>query len=172
MRQPGRRRTAARKTAPAAHAAAVRAVLKDFRVIFSSVRKHFAWLEHACGIGGAQVWAMAVLAARPGLRVGDLAASLSIHQSTASNLLEKLLRRRLARRRRDGRDRRVVRLELTQKGRALLRRAPRPLEGVLPDALARLPHRALARLDTDLRRLIRTMQVRDGRAAYLPLADL
>lgn len=159
-------------TGPAARAAEVRAALKHFRVIFSSVRRHFAEVERACGVGGAQVWALAVMAARPGLRVGDLAEWLSIHQSTASNLVDKLIRRGFARRRRDGADRRVVRLELTAKGRRLIGRAPRPLEGVLPEALTRLPPDALARLDADLALLIRTMQLKDDGAAYTPLAHL
>jgi len=154
------------------HDGAVTAVLKDFRIILGSVRKHFAWLEKSCGVGGAQVWALAVMAARPGLRVGDLADALSIHQSTASNLLEKLVSQRLAKRRPDDRDRRVVRLELTAKGLQLLQRAPRPLEGVLPDALKHLPTAALRRLKLDLDALIRTMQVKDDRAAFTPLADL
>jgi DNA-binding MarR family transcriptional regulator len=157
---------------PAPRAAEVRAALKHFRVIFSSVRRHFAVVERACGVGGAQVWALAAMAARPGLRVGDLAESLSIHQSTASNLVDKLIRRGFARRRRDRVDRRVVRLELTAKGRRLIGRAPRPLEGVLPDALKRLPPAALARLDAELALLIRTMQLKDDRAAYTPLAHL
>lgn len=161
----------AKKIAPARGAAA-KAVLRDFRIIFSSVRKHFAWLERSCGIGGAQVWALAVMAKRPGLRVSDLAVALAIHQSTASNLLEKLIRRRLARRRRDLSDRRVVRLELTAQGRRLTRRAPRPVEGVLPDALGRLPASALKRLKSDLGALILKMQNKDERAAYTPLADL
>lgn len=155
-----------------AHAASVKATLKNFRIVFSSVRKHFAWLEQSCGIGGASVWALAVIGKTPGMRVTDLAESLSIHQSTASNLLERLIREGYAKRRRDTEDQRVVRLELTAKGRKLLQRAPQPVEGVLPDALARLPADVLERLKVDLDALIQAMQVKDDRAAFRPLADL
>lgn len=173
MSQPKKRaKSAPRKTAAASHAASVAAALKNFRIIFSSVRRHFAWLESACGIGGAQVWALAVMAARPGLRVSDLAETLLIHQSTASNLLDRLIRQGYAKRWRDEVDQRVVHLEVTAKGKQLLRRAPRPVEGVLPDALGRLPAAVLLRLQSDLDVLIRTMQVKDDRAAYKPLADL
>ena len=161
-----------RATSASRRAAAVQRALRQFRVIFSSVRSHFAWLERACGIGGAQVWALAVVARRPGIRVGELAAALSIHQSTASNLLDRLLRSRFVRRHRDARDRRVARLEVTARGRGVLRRAPQPIEGVLPDALDRIPAAALARLGRDLDAVIRTMRVKDERAAYTPLADL
>ncbi|TAK41553.1 MAG: MarR family transcriptional regulator [Betaproteobacteria bacterium] len=151
---------------------AVHEVLGAFRVIFGSVRRHFAWLESACGVGGAQIWALAVMAKRPGLRVGDLAEALSIHQSTASNLAERLIRQGLAKRRRDGGDQRVVHLELSARGRSLLKRAPRPLQGVLPDALERLPAGTLRRLKADLGVLVRSLHAKDDRAAYLPLADL
>ena len=153
-------------------ATAVREVLGAFRVIFSSVRKHFARLESACGVGGAQVWALAVVAKQPGLRVGDLAEALSIHQSTASNLVDRLIRQGLAKRRRDGADQRVVRLELSARGKSLLKRAPHPLQGVLPDVLERLPAGTLRRLKADLGVLVRSLHAKDDRAAYTPLADL
>lgn len=159
--------TRARRNDDAAHQ-----VLREFRVIFGAVRRHFASVERAAGIGGAQLWALAVVAQRPGLRVSDLAAALSIHQSTASNLLQRLVREGLAVRRRDASDHRVVRLDATPKGRRLVALAPQPFSGVLPDALGRLPARTLARLSVDLRSIIRAMQRKDPRAAYIPLADL
>lgn len=146
--------------------------LKKFRVIYGTVRKHSRSMERACGVGGAQVWALAVIARRPGLRVTEFARELSIHPSTASNLLDKLERAGYVHRSRSADDHRVVELQLTEAGRALLARAPQPHSGVLTHALEQLPDSLLQRLIEDLRAVIDRMQVKDERAATQPLTDL
>lgn len=148
------------------------AVLRQFRVIFRSVKKHFQVIEKQCGIGGSQLWALATVSARPGIRVTELARQLSIHQSTASNLIEQMTRLDLLRRERDTVDQRVVRLHATARGAELLTRAPQPLTGVLPDALAQLDATELAALQASLARLLQVMRVRDESAEHTPLADL
>ena len=148
------------------------AVLRQFRVIFRSVKKHFQVIEKQCGIGGSQLWALAAVSARPGIRVTELARELSIHQSTTSNLIEQMTRLDLLRRERDSVDQRVVRLHPTERGAALLARAPQPLIGVLPDALAQLDATDVAALQASLARLLQVMRVRDESAEHVPLADL
>ena len=61
--------------------------LQSFRIIFRSVRRHFHEVEEQCGISGSQLWALSVVAQSPGIRVKDLARSMAIQQSTASNLV-------------------------------------------------------------------------------------
>ncbi|MCS6785739.1 MAG: MarR family transcriptional regulator [Thiobacillaceae bacterium] len=146
--------------------------LRQFRLIYGAVRKHSREMERACGVGGAQVWALAVLARSPGLRVTELAQRLSIHPSTASNLLDKLERAGYVRRSRQAQDQRVVELSLTEAGRALLARAPQPWSGVLTHALEQLPEASLQRLVADLREVTGRLQVADARAAGKPLTEL
>ncbi|UUZ48594.1 MarR family winged helix-turn-helix transcriptional regulator [Massilia sp. B-10] len=78
------------------------------------------------GIGGAQVWALSVIAQQPGIGVSELARVLDIHQSTASNLVKTLLERSLVETSRDGPDRRAVALRIGRAGRAVLDKAPTP----------------------------------------------
>src|SRR5712691_5097431 len=66
------------------------AVLEQFRILFKSIRRHYHHVERRAGISGAQLWALAEVAADPGVKVGHLARTLAIHQSTASNLLHRL----------------------------------------------------------------------------------
>jgi DNA-binding MarR family transcriptional regulator len=110
------------------------------------------------------------LFAEPGQRVSQLSQVLSIHPSTASNLLDKLERKALVRRERAGPDQRVVRLYLTDSGAALLGHAPRPAQGALTDALLRQSDQVLAELDADLARLVAAMRVKDESAALQPLS--
>ncbi len=123
-------------------------------------------------MSGAQLWALAELQARPGLKISELATVLSVHLSTASNLLDRLEAKALVRRQRGTKDQRVVRVYLTPAGQRVLRKAPKPAEGIIPDALHRMPRDALGRLDRDLEKLLRLTRIRDRRAAMKPLADL
>ena len=65
-------------------------VLMLFRVIFKSATKHFSEVERSAGISGASLWASAEISDASELTVKGLAKAMSIHQSTASNLLDKL----------------------------------------------------------------------------------
>jgi DNA-binding MarR family transcriptional regulator len=147
-------------------------VLKKFRQILKSTKKYFQRIEEQCGVSGAQLWVLWELSQTPGLRVSDLAMTLSIKQPSASNLVERLERQMLITRRRGDSDRRVVRLYLTQRGEQLIARAPMPAQGVLPDALSHLPSNALRDLDANLAQLLKLMKIRDKAAAMTPLSDL
>jgi DNA-binding MarR family transcriptional regulator len=129
-------------------------VLRRFRVLFNSVRRHFGATESKVGLSGAQVWALGVVAEHPGIGVNDLADAMDVHQSTASNLLRTLTTQGLVLVERDETDKRAVRLKATAKGRKILKDAPGPYTGLLPDALLALDPRILKRLDRDLATLI------------------
>lgn len=147
-------------------------VLRALRLVFSSVQKHNQWIEQRCGIGGAQLWALWEVAETQDLRVSDLARRLSIHQSTASNLLDKLTNQGLVRRERSGPDQRVVYLRLTEKGRELISAAPRPAQNVIIDALQQIPDEALQQLDAGLAVLVQHLKVKDKSAEMKSLYDL
>ena len=112
------------------NALAAREALRQFRVIFGAVRQHFQAVEKACGVSGAQIWAMAALRQTPGMKVSELAQTLSIHASTASNLLDKIEKSGLIRRERNSVDQRVVRRCRMARGRAV--RLQRRLRLALP----------------------------------------
>ncbi|MEO7496184.1 MAG: MarR family winged helix-turn-helix transcriptional regulator [Massilia sp.] len=158
------------RPAGASNAAQAR-VLRQFRLVFNTVKTHFRQVERDVGLGGAQVWALSVIRDTPGIGVSDLARALDIHQSTASNLVKALQARGLVETRRDGADRRAVALHIGAAGEAVLSKAPAPFAGVLPDALAGLDAATLARMEADLARLIALLAA-DPAAAEVPLADL
>ena len=147
-------------------------VLELFRIVFKSVRRHYQSVEQRAGIRGAQLWALAQIAEQPGIRVGDLARALAIHQSTASNLLRDLEASALITRKRLRHDQRTVRLYPTARAAGILRRAPRPLIGVLQQALADLPAEHLDALQLQLLRLISTMPAQAAEARRIPLSEI
>ena len=151
---------------------AAREALRQFRVIFGAVRQHFKAIEKACGVSGAQIWAMAALRQTPGMKVSELAQALSIHASTASNLLDKIEKAGMIRRERNTVDQRVVKLYLTAAGEKALEKAPQPLTGILTHALGQLPDTSLDRLNQDLATLIAHMGDINTRDAQKPLSEL
>ena len=146
-------------------------VLRQFRIVFNAVKVHFRQVETAAGIGGAQVWALSVIQARPGIGVSELGRAMDVHQSTASNLVKPRLEREMVLAVKDTADRRALGLHLTAAGERVLRSAPAPFSGVLPDALAGLDARTLGRLERDLGKLIAALEA-DRSGAEIPLSDM
>jgi DNA-binding MarR family transcriptional regulator len=146
-------------------------VLQRFRQVFTAARAHYQQVEKQVGIGGAQVWALGVIASQPGIGVGGLARAMHVHQSTASNLVRALTERGLVAAVREGADKRAVQLRLQPDGMALLAKVPGPFTGLLPQALGQLDTATLERLQADLTTLIHAMGIGDD-APGLPIAQL
>ncbi len=112
-----------------------RMILRLVRIVQSGMQS----IDPGQNLSGSQFWALWQISAQPGLRVGDLAESLHIHQSTASNLLDKLELRGLVRRERTSEDNRVVRLYLTEAAVKVVAAIPGPMQGRLRHRLREVP---------------------------------
>lgn len=163
-----------KKKAPKARARADlnSAVLRSFRIIYGSVREHFRKVEQSCGVSGSQLWILHEVRQAEGIGVSDLAARLSIHQSTCSLLVDKLVRAKLIAKTPSKTDHRRVGLALSMRGRRVLKRAPGPPEGVLPEAVACLSTATVRNLYRGLQAVIGGLDIRDDGAAGTPLSDL
>lgn len=146
-------------------------VLRRFRLVFNAIKSHFKEVEKRSGIGGAQLWALSVVRGQPGITVSALAKAMDVHQSTASNLVKGLVALEMLEVHRSGADRRAALLKVGAAGLRVLRRAPGPFSGVLPEALRRLDAATLERLDEDLALLLEVIDA-DERAARVPLSEM
>ncbi len=147
-------------------------VLKRFRIIFGSVRQHFRDVEETCGVTGSQLWILQEVEKTPGIGISELAERLAIHQSTCSQLIEKLVTHGLIIKERSKEDQRRVGLRLTENAASILKKAPGPAEGILPEALQALPETALLALDKSLIDVIEQLSTKDDRLAERPLSEL
>jgi DNA-binding MarR family transcriptional regulator len=147
-------------------------VLKSFRLIYGSVRHHFREVQRTCGISGSQLWILHELHRADGIGVSDLADKLAIHQSTCSQLVDKLVSAGYVMKHRHREDQRRVELRVSARGKRTLARAPGPAEGILPEAIAELTPTEVRALYRSLQRVIRALDIRDADAAETPLADL
>lgn len=143
--------------------------LKKLRIVIRAAQRHSSWIERKCGVSGAQLWIMQELHETPGLRVGEIAGQLAIHQTTMSNLLDTLEKRGYVVKTRDPEDQRVVKLALSKKGANLLAEAPKPARGLLPEALRKMTSEQRLQLDQGLQGLIDSIDVLDEGFGLQPL---
>lgn len=143
-------------------------VLQKFRVIMRTAQRHSAWIGKQCGVNGAQLWVMQELYETPGIRIGEIANRLAIHQTTASNLLDVLNKRGYIIKSQDPDDKRATRLALSDAGMTLLERAPKPARGLLQQALLQLNPSQLLQLDAGMGALLDNINtIDDGYALEL-----
>ena len=144
-------------------------ILKSLRIIFRSIQAHSRLVEKESGVSSAQLWMMWELSNTPGMKVTELASVLTIHQSTCSNILDKLQQKGLVRRERSGPDQRAVHLHLTEKGVKLLAEAPKPAQGTIAFVLQNLPYEVLTNMNESLAYLVGALHVTEKDAELKPL---
>ena len=147
-------------------------VLQQFRVIYGTMRQYFRTLEQCGGLPGSQMWILQEVERTPAVGVTELAQRLGIHQSTCSQLVDRLVGQGYLEKQKAANDRRRVGLILAASGRALIARLPGPAEGVLPAGLASLPEVALKTLHINLAGLVVHLQETDEQFARIPLAEM
>ena len=144
-------------------------ILKSLRIIFRSIQAHSRLVEKESGVSSAQLWMMWELSNTPGMKVTELASVLTIHQSTCSNILDKLQQKGLVIRERSGPDQRAVHLHLTEKGTKRLAEAPKPAQGAIAFVLQNLPYEVLTNMNESLAYLVGALHVTDKDAELKPL---
>lgn len=157
------------KAKKTAHPVTPLSALQRFRILIRTAQRHSQWVERQSGVTGAQLWALQELSESPGLRVGELANRMALHQSTTSNMVDRLESAGLLRKERTSADQRVVRLYLTEAGVNLLERAPSPARGVLPEALRQMDEAGLTSLQHELDQLLRKIKHLDDGFGMQPL---
>ncbi len=144
-------------------------VLQQLRIVMRLAGNHSAQVERSTGIPGAQLWALHEVAQADGLSVGELAQRLRVHQTTVSNLLNRLEAAALVRKGRSPDDQRIVHIHLTAAGRKALRVAAAPARGLLPNVLDGMSAAQLRKVHDGLAVLVDCLGGFDAVLAAKPL---
>jgi DNA-binding MarR family transcriptional regulator len=147
-------------------------VLQQFRVIYGTMRQYFREVEASCGLPGAQMWVLQEVERSPEIGVTELAGRLGIHQSTCSQLVDKLVAKDCLIKKKQSKDQRRVGLCLASVGIQAIAALPGPAEGVLPEALVAIPPVVLKTLNINLAELICHLPGKDEAFASMPLAEM
>jgi len=147
----------------------IQKVTQHLRILFKAVQAHSKFVEKTCGLSSAKLWMLYEMYTNPGLKVSQLAAALTIHPSTCSNMLDKLELKGLLVRDRSKTDQRAVHLFLTDEGIKLLDQAPQPAQGELSRALEKLSEEHLIELEKGLDGLVHVLKSKDDSAGMVPI---
>lgn len=124
--------------------------------------KHLAQRHH---LTGPQLVCLRQIQRAGEITPGELAKSVSLSQGTVTGILERLEARGLVSPSRDPRDRRRLRVSLTEKGEETIRSAPSPLQEDFIARLAALPEGEQAMIDWVLSRVVEMMEASNLDAA-------
>lgn len=121
--------------------------------LYTESRRVTKELARAFGLTGPQVTVLKMLEGIGGLSLSDLSARMSARNSTVTGIADRMERDGLVERKRDEDDRRIVRIRLTDEGRALASEIPVESMEVFGAALRALDHEERRSLRRILRRL-------------------
>lgn len=125
-------------------------IIDNLRRVFHVVNEQSKKAEHATGLTGPQLWAIKTIAQEAPIMVSEIARRMYLHPATVVGILDRLEKQGLVIRIRSTEDRRVVRVELTRQGRALVKKAPEVAQGLLVAGLEKLNTNKLVNINEGL----------------------
>ena len=134
-------------------------VLKHFREIYIQAKSELKDNVKKTGLSGSQLWIMQQIYNFNGISNSELAKNLTLHVSTCSILVNKLIKKGLVEKTRSPTDERRIVLTITSKGKQLMAKAPKSPEGAIPSTLKKLNIEELEELNTVLTKFAKKMKV-------------
>ena len=132
----------------------VAGIIDDIRRVFQVVNEQSKKAKRETGLTGPQLWAIKMIGELSPVRVSDLAARMYLHPATVVGILNRLELQGLINRMRTDEDRRVVKIELSDAGNAILAKAPQVAQGLLVNGLEVLPLKKLEDISDALKELV------------------
>jgi DNA-binding MarR family transcriptional regulator len=114
-------------------------IINCIRSINSCIQRQSKELTKTCRISGPQLGALRIASRSPRISLKELSDKLYLHVSTVSGIISRLEARGYVTRTRDNEDRRVVNIELTNKGAKLIAGAPFSSFGNMIEELQKMP---------------------------------
>ncbi len=145
---------------------AISEIMHSLRQIFRAIQDYSQEVSKKFGITGPQLWALKTLFADGSLSLGDLSNKMYLHPSTVSGVVDRLEKKGYVVRDRGQKDRRVVTVALTPKGKKLVKKAPNPIQGKMVYGLRKLEARKLNSIYAAIQKLVEIMAVQDVKATF------
>jgi DNA-binding MarR family transcriptional regulator len=135
-------------------------IVDNIRRIFQLLNEHSKKVKRETGLTAPQLWAIKTIAESSSMSVSDLAHRIYLHPATVVGILDRLEKIGLVRRVRSHEDRRVVKVELSAQGKALVKNAPEVLQGLLVSGLEHLADKKLTAIGDGLSALVDILGVK------------
>jgi DNA-binding MarR family transcriptional regulator len=130
-------------------------IIDNLRRVFQILNEQSKKVEKETGLTSPQLWAIKTINESSPINVSDLANKLYLHPTTVIGIIDRLEKQDLVTRRRSKDDRRVVWIELTDKGNDLIKSAPEVAQGLLVSGLEKIAASNLIEIDRSMKHLVK-----------------
>jgi DNA-binding MarR family transcriptional regulator len=140
--------------------------MQSLRRIFKALQNYSHEVSHQYGITGPQLWVLKTIFQNENLPVGKLSQKMYLHPSTISGVVGRLEKKGYVSRDRDREDRRIVMVQLTPRGKRLVRRAPNPVQGKMIHGLRQLRKEKLNFIHESVQTLVEIMEAQNLKVTF------
>lgn len=130
-------------------------IIDNLRRIFQILNEQSKKVERETGLTSPQLWTIKTINENSSVKVSDLASKLYLHPATVIGIIDRLEKQDLVKRSRSKDDRRVVWIELTDKGNDLVKSAPEVAQGLLVSGLEEISLNNLTEIDRSMKLLVK-----------------
>ena len=132
-------------------------IVDNLRRVFQVVNEQAKKAELKTGLTGPQLWAVKVISKESPIMVSDIARRMYLHPATVVGILDRLELQGLVTRVRSLTDRRIVHIELTAKGQALVNKSPEVATGTLVAGLEKLSLSEIKSISGGMERIVKIL---------------
>ena len=140
--------------------------VQSLRRIVKTLEDYSQQVSSEFGITGPQLWALKTISEHDVLPLGQLSKKMYLHPSTVTGVVDRLESKGYVARGRDATDRRIVTVSLTAAGRALVRKAPSPVQGKMIYGLRKLKRDELHVIHESLRKLAEIVEAENVKVTF------
>ena len=142
--------------------------MQSLRRIVKAIHDYSKDVAAEFGITGPQLWAIKTIAQEGSLPLGELSRRMYLHPSTICGVIDRLEDKGYVARLRDidTGDRRVIKVELTLKGKRLASKAPNPIQGKMLYGLRKLKKGELHLIHRSVQKLVEIMEAQDLKVTF------
>jgi len=134
-------------------------VLRALRQVIRAVDLHSRWMLSKYKITGPQLITLLTIEKEAPVTASAIASHILLSPSTVIGILDRLETKGLVQRDRDLKDRRMIWISLTEKGKIVASNAPSPLQETLAEAVVKLPETEVLKIVESLERIVELMQM-------------
>ena len=141
-------------------------IMQSLRRVFKAIQDYSQDVSDKFGVTGPQLWALKTIAQDGSMPLGELSKKMCVHPSTISGVIDRLEDKGYVVRDRDTGDRRVIYVQLTLKGKKLVRKAPNPIQGRMLYGLRKLKKEELNHIYESAQKLVKIMEAQNLKVTF------
>jgi MarR family transcriptional regulator, organic hydroperoxide resistance regulator len=146
--------------------ATISEIMQSLRRVIKAIHDYSRDVSGNFGITAPQLWALKTISQKGSLSQGELSEKMYLHPSTITGVVDRLEKKGYVVRDRNPADRRVVKVRLTPKGRALAKKSPNPIQGKMIHGLRTLQKRELNSIHRSVQELVTIMEVQNVKVTF------